>query len=214
MRGKGKGKKNKDEADDEDPASDETIKEPVDKTNEVVDGSISEPTNEPEGETIDAAVTPPDGVDLVAVTSGKPTKQGDPVDGSGASSEPISFSLDDNISAGDADDHPIDENIDANGLPPVGAGGAEGNDPATVSDTMKKPMDESGIVDGNELTTLPATTSKLVVATTDANALPPVGAVRAEGNNPATVPNTTKKPIVKTGGEKPTNEGDLGDESV
>jgi hypothetical protein len=83
----------------------------------------------------------------------------------------------------------------------------------TVSDTTKKPMDESGIVEGNEPTTVPATTSKLVVETTDANALPPVGAGGAEGNDPAIVLDTTKKLIVKTGGEEPANEGDVGDES-
>jgi hypothetical protein len=90
--------------------------------------------------------------------------------------------------------------------PPVEeAVGAAGNDAAIVPDTTKKPTVESGIVEGNEPTTVPETIN--------ATASPSGGVVGAEGNDPATVPDTTKKPVVKTGGEKPTNEGDLGDES-
>jgi hypothetical protein len=75
----------------------------------VVDRSIAERTNEPEGETDDANATRPYEWDLVAATSGKPTNQGDAVDGSSASSEQLSVSVDDDLPAGDVDDHPIDE---------------------------------------------------------------------------------------------------------
>jgi hypothetical protein len=109
MRGIRGGKKNKDEADDEDPSRNKTTNEPVVETNDVVDRSIAERTNEPEGETDDANATRPDEADLVAATSGKPTNEGDVVDEFSASSVPLSVSVHDDLPAGDVDDRPIDE---------------------------------------------------------------------------------------------------------
>jgi hypothetical protein len=60
---------------------------------------------------------------------------------------------------------------------------------------------------------VPETTNKPVVKPIDADAIPPDGSVVVEGNEPTTGPDTTSKPVVKAVGEKPTNEGDTGDES-
>jgi hypothetical protein len=84
--------KNQDKADDEDPPSDETMNDPVVKTNNVVDRPINETTNEPVAETVDGNVTRPEEPVLFAATSGKPTNRSDTGDESSASSEQLSQS--------------------------------------------------------------------------------------------------------------------------